>query len=76
MDEIDFGEGHVYTRDDGLPVCTICGAAEGELLFYCPGVKLAAESLDAIFAGKIVSLEYARRIREYNREFDANLPLF
>ena len=51
--------------DGGLAACTVCGGFEGTLLHECPGVSLAQESLDAIYAGKIVSLHYAREVKKY-----------
>ena len=40
-------------RDDGLSYCTTCGGGEGSLPTCCPGKRLTADQLDAIYAGTI-----------------------
>lgn len=49
--------------DGGLADCTVCLAAEGELLASCPGYPLAAESRQACLDGKVVDLSWWRRTR-------------
>lgn len=41
---------------DELGECTVCGAAEGELLSFCPGFLLNAEAREACFQGNVVDL--------------------
>lgn len=49
---------------EDLYVCRVCNAAEGELLSYCPGYRLNAETLDACYTGNVIDLEGQRRYRQ------------
>lgn len=40
----------------GLGHCTICGAAEEELLTFCPGEKLSEESKQDCSNGNVIDL--------------------
>jgi hypothetical protein len=53
--------------DGGLGLCTVCGAAEGELLTYCPGFRLNNEALEACYTGNVIDMESQRsRLRKGN----------
>lgn len=56
---------HEFEHWKGLSSCTVCGAAEGELLKWCPGFKLTQEAKEACFRGNVVDLAYYRARREY-----------
>jgi hypothetical protein len=43
----------------GLAVCTVCKAAEGELLTWCPGFALNAEAREACYRGNVI--DFVRR---------------
>lgn len=47
-------------RFPDLVQCKVCGAAEGELLSYCPGYKLNTETLEACYRGNV--LDFAFRV--------------
>lgn len=51
----------------GLSKCIICGAAEGELLTFCPGYKLNGEAREACYNGRVVDLFYARQRRKLSK---------
>ena len=53
---------------EGLWECCVCGAAEGELLFWCPGYKLNADARDACFDGNVVDLDTWVMFRRIRRE--------
>lgn len=40
-------------REDGLSHCQVCGGAEGSLPTLCPGRKLSAAEIEAIYADKL-----------------------
>lgn len=44
-----------------LSICSVCGAAEGQLLSSCPGRKLNAETLEACYRGNVVDIKYYRQ---------------
>ena len=44
----------------GLYLCTICNAAEGELLTNCPGYKLNSEALEACYTGNVIDFTLMR----------------
>lgn len=46
-----------------LLVCTVCECGEGTLLTHCPGYRLNTETQEAIFRGRVVDLEWQRRLR-------------
>jgi hypothetical protein len=48
---------------EGLVQCTTCGAAEGELLTFCPGYRLNADARDACFDGNIIDIRIWRLTR-------------
>lgn len=37
----------------GAAECTVCGAAEGQLLSFCPGFWLNESALDACYTGNV-----------------------
>ncbi len=37
----------------GLPLCTVCGGAEGGLPYECPGVRMTGQQHDDVYARKI-----------------------
>lgn len=39
--------------DGGLFMCSVCGCAEGATTTECPGVYLASQELDAVYAGAL-----------------------
>lgn len=49
----------------GLFQCTICGAAEGELLRYCPGYRLNNEAKDACYTGNVIDLPFWQDMKKY-----------
>jgi hypothetical protein len=58
-----------YFCDGGLALCTVCGAAEGELLSHCPGFSLSAEAKAACYSGNVFDLTYLRRLKEHCPEY-------
>lgn len=54
-----FCEGH-------LALCSTCGAAEGELLSYCPGYRLNADAQEACFGGNVFDFMKLKRMREHS----------
>lgn len=50
---------------EGLVECEICGAAEGQLLAFCPGFKLTVEAMEACYNGNVVDLEGWKRWQKY-----------
>ena len=58
---------HVWDQeiwDNGLALCTVCGGGEGQLLKWCPGVRLTEEALEACYTGNVVDLDHYRSRRE------------
>lgn len=54
--------------DGGLARCTICGAAEGELLSHCPGFWLNQETKEACYNGNVLDFTYLRRLSRHSPE--------
>lgn len=48
---------------DPPDLCSVCGAAYGELLLYCPGFKLNEEAKQACYEGNVLQLDTARKYR-------------
>ena len=44
---------HCQWCEGGLGLCTVCNAAEGELLEECPGYELTAEAHELCYKGQI-----------------------
>ncbi len=42
-----------YICSGSLFLCNVCGAAEGELLTYCPGYQLNVDTLSACYQGNV-----------------------
>lgn len=57
----DMGGAH-----EGLTFCTVCKAAEGELLTHCPGHELNSEALEACYNGNVIDM-HRWRMRHYYR---------
>jgi len=72
MSYVNGGLEHVLVdvggRHEGLAWCEICGAAEGELLSFCPGFKLTAEAREACFSGNVVDMAGWVRFRRMRRQ--------
>lgn len=49
-----------YHFDGELASCRTCGAAEGELLTWCPGYKLNREAREACYTGNVVDFGWVR----------------
>jgi len=45
-------------RSEGVARCEVCGAAEGELLWWCPGYRLNEATLDACYRGNVVDMGF------------------
>lgn len=39
--------------DGGLFACSVCGSAEGATTTHCPGGRMAADQIDAVYAGTL-----------------------
>jgi len=53
----------------GLALCTVCRAAEGELLSSCPGYELNPEALGACYSGNVMDIEdYKSSVRYQERQ--------
>jgi hypothetical protein len=59
------GTEHKFEHQKSLSSCTVCGAAEGQLLKWCPGVKLTEEAKEACYRGNVADLDYYRSRRDY-----------
>ena len=59
---------------EGLYVCEVCNAGEGELLAYCPGYKLNADTHDACFQGNVVDITFWRLAHNAPCDYPAAYP--
>jgi hypothetical protein len=55
--------------DGGLGVCTVCKAAEGQLLTHCPGYALNEEALKACYNGNVKDFTVMKSWKEHGYDF-------
>jgi len=49
---------------NGLAICSVCTAAEGELLTFCPGYALGWQAKDACYHGNVLDFNSLKRMKE------------
>lgn len=61
------GNCHTLKANSELDICTVCGAAEGELLYSCPGFRLSMEAVEACWIGNVIDIGdylYSQAVKE------------
>lgn len=49
---------------NGLVICSVCSATEGELLTFCPGYQLNWQAKNACYYGNVLDFSLLKKMNE------------